>query len=160
MLQSAAMTAIVTALRAGLERETLQRMLDAADNALRLTDEQRRQADGPAPVQPAGGEAPAQLAGPSNTEAGISRGQSGASSAADEADGGQARRTQDRESAGEDSAAPEARLNGGLGRISLRIKLKQGGDASSSGVRSYVSSGRPLIQSFITVSRTTSMKVL
>ena len=136
------MTAIVTALRAGLERETLQRMVDAASTALRLTDEQRRQADEPASSQPSGGQAAAQLARPSAApEGGTARLTSAAE--ADEGDGGQARRLRDGDSAGEDSTAAQARPNGGLGRISLRIKMKQGGDASSSGVPSHLLPGRP-----------------
>ncbi len=123
------MTAIVTALRAGLERETLQRMVDAADSALRLTDEQRRQAEGPSPAQLPSAEAAAPL---TEAAAGPSRGHSRAASAAEPGEEGEGPRSRDGESAGEDSGAAEARPNGGVGRISLRIKMK-GGDASSSG---------------------------
>lgn len=130
------MNAIVTALRAGLERETLLRMVDAASTALHLTEEQNRQpADSPS-AQLAGAQSAPQEAAAAPGGA-MSRGLSGAASAAD-LDGGDTEavgRAADGDSAAPDDAAAEGRPRGGAGRISLRIKMKQGGDASSSGVR-------------------------
>ncbi|CAL8466956.1 g6492 [Coccomyxa elongata] len=131
--QSNAMNAIVTALRAGLERETLLRMVDAASTALHLTEEQNRQPAGSRSVQLPTAQSAPQEAGAAPGGAMLG-GLTGTASAA-ELDGGDteaAGRTGDGDSAAPDDAAAEVRPRGGAGRISLRIKMKQGGDASSS----------------------------
>ncbi len=129
------MNAIVTALRAGLERETLLRMVDAASTALHLTEEQNRQPAASSSVQlPTAQSAPQEAAAAPGGA--MSRGLTGAASAA-ELDGGDteaAGRTGDGDAAAPNDATADVRPRGGTGRISLRIKMKQGGDASSSGV--------------------------
>ena len=137
LLQSNAMNAIVTALRAGLERETLLRMVDAASTALHLTEEQiRRPAGSPSMQLPAAQSAPQEAAAAPDDA--MWRGPSGAASAAElgGSDTEAAGRTADGDSGAPDDEerAAEERPRGGTGRISLRIKMKQGGDASSSGV--------------------------
>lgn len=121
-MQNAAMTAIFTALRAGLEPATLRMMVDAASTALQLTEERGRPAEGAAsPAEPSGEVA---AAGPSAEQAGQSR----ADSAAQPGRSGDAGASR-----GEDSAAEQKQPNGWAGRISLRIKMKHGEDGSSSG---------------------------
>jgi hypothetical protein len=133
-MQSAAMAAIVTALRGGVSGETLARMVAAAELALRLSSEgEPSSAAPPVALPPAASDAalpaPAGQGGP----AGAASAAGGARAAAVEEDAAVAVEINGRQ---QDGAAPGARP-----RLSLKIKLGQGAPAAQQGTAPAASHG-------------------